>query len=166
MKDKRYQSSMYCIFMKIRMVNLTLFVLIRHYIIRMKRWNLCQLSKEIVSGAEAMNASKQFEENSPFSISFQDQYLSLPFLIKEKKCYIPLQTRTEVEVKYLPILNLTSQDGTWYPSSSNFDVINPDPFSLNLSQYYDAQPNRNLCSIQSDPVVEDEFLSSINTAFD
>ena len=77
------------------------------------------------------------------------------------KCYIPLQTPTESEVNSLHRFNLTSLDGTWYPSSSKFEVSEPDPFNSNLSQYSDFNRNKDLYSIQSHPVVEDEFLSSV-----
>ena len=43
MKDKRYQPSMHCIDVTIRMVNLTLFVLIRHSLLRIDMWHLCWL---------------------------------------------------------------------------------------------------------------------------
>ena len=69
------------------------------------------------SGAVVSNIPKQFEENSPFSISFPGQYLSIPFLIKGTTCYIPLRTPTEKEVNSLPRFNITSPDGTWDPSS-------------------------------------------------
>ena len=95
------------------------------------------------------NIPKKFDENSPFSISFPDQYLSILFLIKGTACYIPLRTSTEAEVKSLPRFNLTSPDGTWDPSSSKFEVSEPDPFNSNLPQYSDSK---------SDPVVEDELL--------
>ena len=117
------------------------------------------------SGAVVRNIPKQFDENSPFFISFTDQDLSISFLIKGTTCYIPLQTPTETEVKSPPRFNRTSPDGTWDPSSSEFEVSNPDLFNSNLSQYSDSKPNQNLYSIQSHPVVEDEFLSSINAAF-
>ena len=70
------------------------------------------------------------------------------------------------EVNSLPRFNLTSPDGTWDPSSTEFEASDPDPIDSNLSQYPDDKPSRELCSIQSDPVIDDEMLSSINPAFD
>ena len=54
------------------------------------------------SGAVVSNTPKQFEENSPFYISFPYQDLSIPFLIKGNTCYVPLLTPTDVEVNSLP----------------------------------------------------------------
>ena len=85
------------------------------------------------SGAVVRNIPKQLEENSPLSISFTDQYLSIPFLIKGITCYIPIQTPTEVEVKSLPRFNITSPDETWDPSYSEFEVSKPEPLNSNLS---------------------------------
>ena len=79
------------------------------------------------SGEVVNNIPKQFEENSPFSISFPGQDLSIPFLIKGTTCYIPLRNPTEKEVDSLPIFNLTSPDGTWDPSSTKFEASEPDP---------------------------------------
>ena len=45
MKEKSYRSLINCIFILTKMVNITLFVLIRQYILGMKRWHLCQLSR-------------------------------------------------------------------------------------------------------------------------
>ena len=99
-------------------------------------------------------------------MSFPDQYLSIPFLIKGNTCCIPLQTPTEADVNSFPWFDITLLDGTWDPSSSEFEVSKLDPFNLNLSQYYDSNPNRDLYSIQSHTVVEDEQLSLINSDFD
>ena len=82
------------------------------------------------------------------------------------KCYIPMWTPTEVDVNSIPQFNLTFPDGTWDPSSRKFEVSKPYQFNFNLSQYYDSNPNRDLYSIHSHPLVEDEFLSPINAAFD
>ena len=61
--------------------------------------------------------TKQFDTNSPSSISFTDQDLSILFLIKGTTCYNTLKTPTEAEVKSLPRFNHTFSDGTWYPIS-------------------------------------------------
>ena len=58
-----------------------------------------------------------------------------------------------------------SPDGTWDPSSSEFKVSDIDLFNSNLLQYSDSKPNWDLYSIQLHPVVEDELLSLINSAF-
>ena len=50
--------------------------------------------------------------------------------------------------------------------SSKFEFREPDQFNLNLSQYSNSNPNQDLYSIQSDPVVEDELLSLVNDDFD
>ena len=107
------------------------------------------------SGAVVTNITKQFDKNSPFSIPFPDQDLSITLLIKGTTCYIPLQTPTEVEVNSLPRFHITSPDKTWYPSSSKFEVSEPDLFNLNLPQYSYVKPNRDLYLIQLYPVVED-----------
>ena len=96
------------------------------------------------SGADVRNIPKQFDKNSPFYISFPDQCLSLPLLIKGTTCYIPLQTPTEAYINSLPKFNLTSPDGTCDPSSSEFEVSNPYPFNSNMSQYSGYNPNRDL----------------------
>ena len=84
------------------------------------------------SGAVVSNTTKQFEGNSPFYIFFPYQYISILFLIKGTTCHIPLRSLTEVEVKSIPQLNIMSPDGTWDPSSSEFESSKPDPFNLNL----------------------------------
>ena len=70
------------------------------------------------SRAVVRNIPKQFEKNSPLSISFPGQYLSIPFLIKITTCYIPLRTLNEVEVNSLARFNLTSPNKNWDISSS------------------------------------------------
>ena len=45
-KEKMYWLLMYYIVMTIKMVHLPLFLLIDHSILRMKRWHLCQLSRQ------------------------------------------------------------------------------------------------------------------------
>ena len=46
------------------------------------------------SGVVVRNILKQFDKKLPFSISFKDQYLSIPLLINGTACYIPLKTLT------------------------------------------------------------------------
>ena len=57
------------------------------------------------SGSVVRNIPKHFEKNSPLSISFPDQDLSITFSINGMTCYISLQIPTEVEVNSLPRLN-------------------------------------------------------------
>ena len=92
-------------------------------------------------GEVVINIPKQFEENSPFSISFPYQYLPIPFLIKGRTYYIPLLTTTEEEVDSSYQFNITSPDGNWDHISCKFEVSEPDLFNSNLSQYSHYKPN-------------------------
>ena len=51
--------------------------------------------QERASGAVVSNIPKQFDKNSPLSISFLNQDLSIPLLMKVTTCCIPLRTLTE-----------------------------------------------------------------------
>ena len=97
--------------------------------------------QETASGAVVSNIPKHFDKISPLSISFPDQDLYIPFLIKGTTCYIPLRAPNEAKVHSLTRLNLTLSYGTWDPSSSKFEVINTDLFNSNLSQYSHYNPN-------------------------
>ena len=95
-----------------------------------KNMELFLTFQERVGGTEVHNCPNQFDPNSPFYITFLNQDLSIPLLLKVTMCYLSLLTLTEEGVHTLSRVNLKSTDGIWDPSTRKYEANKPDPSDL------------------------------------